>query len=69
MTARDLARRALWSDHPLGDLYAIANGQWIAGSFVPASSWSLRELRAFAEQLPAPIIKNLSGESHVTNLR
>lgn len=61
MTAADLARHALWSDHhPLGHLYAIAHGQWIGGAFVPAGAWSLRELRQFAEQLPVQVIRNLS---------
>ena len=64
MTAADLARRALWSDHPLTHLYALAHGQWIGGEFVPCGRWSLRELREFAEQLPAPVIRNLSGETH-----
>ena len=63
MTASELARRALWSDHPLCALYAIANGQWIAGAFIPAGRWSLRDLREFAETLPAPIINRLAGES------
>ena len=60
MTARDLAREALWSDHPLCALYAIAHGQWIGGTFYPAGAWSIRELREFAEQLSAPIIDRLA---------
>lgn len=60
MTARDLARRALWSEHPLCLIYALANGQWIGGRFVPCGSWSLRELAAFAERLPADVVRNLA---------
>jgi len=63
MTARDLARRAFWSQHPLCDLYAIANGRWRNGRYEPASSWSLRDLIAFAEQLPKPIIEKIGETS------
>ncbi|MBN8957634.1 MAG: hypothetical protein J0H17_13855 [Rhizobiales bacterium] len=61
MTGRDLARHAFWSEHPLCDLYAVANGVWIAGKFRPATKWSLRELIAFAETLPPTIINQISG--------
>lgn len=62
MTARDLARRAFWSDHPLTALYSIAHGRWDGARFVPAESWSLRQLIAFAEPLPAPIVSRMAGE-------
>jgi hypothetical protein len=61
MTARDVARQAFWSLHPLCDLYAIANGVWIDGQFCPATSWSLRELIAFAETLPASVLNRVAG--------
>jgi hypothetical protein len=60
--ARALARRALWSDHPLGLLYAIAHGHWSADGFQICPSWSLRELIAFAEALPPDVIARLTRE-------
>lgn len=65
MTARDLACRALWTEHPLCSLFAIASGTWRDGAFEPARSWSLRQLIAFAEQLPPQVISNLSETDHV----
>lgn len=62
MTRVDLACRALWTEHPLCALYSIANGEWRDGSFHPATSWSLRQLIAFAEMLPEPIVDRLGGE-------
>jgi len=56
---RTLAVRAFWSDHPLCALYEIAHGQWVDGRFQPAAAFSLRDLIAFAEALPAPIIERL----------
>lgn len=62
MTARDVARKAFWSErHPLAHLYAIANGQWIEGEFRPVTQWSLRELIAFTEQLPPSIVARVGG--------
>lgn len=66
MSPADLARRAFWSEHPLGTLYAIAHGQWFGDRFVPCSRWSIKELRNFAAQLPPDVIRNLSGENHAT---
>ncbi len=62
MSPRDLAHRALWTEHPLTKLYAIANGRWIGDRFEPAQSWSIKQLIAFAEQLPADIIERIGGE-------
>lgn len=62
MTARELARNAFWSQHPLCDLYAIANGAWRAGRFIPAGAWSLQQLIAFAETLPGDVIARLSNQ-------
>lgn len=61
MTRKDLAIRSLWSDHPLCQLFALANGEWINGQFIPATSWSVRELIAFAELLPEQIISRIEG--------
>ncbi len=63
MTARDLAHRAFWTEHPLTQLYAIANGRWTEHGFEPARSWSIKQLIAFAEQLPQPVIENIGGHS------
>lgn len=63
MSPRDLAYRAFWSTHPLCDLFVIANGQWIGRQFVPASSFSLRQLIEFTEQLPPHVITNLNDLS------
>jgi hypothetical protein len=57
----DLAVRALWSDHPLCQLYALAHGGWAEGVYRPAASWSLRQLIAFAESLPEQTFARLSG--------
>lgn len=59
MTARELARQAFWSDHPLCRLFELANGEWRDGVFVPAKAWSLRELINFAESLPRQVVERL----------
>jgi hypothetical protein len=61
MSPRDLACRALWTDHPLCQLYAIANGRWIGGRFEPARSWSIKQLTAFAASLPDAVRDRIAG--------
>jgi hypothetical protein len=62
MTARELARRAFWSEHhPLSQMMGIAQGRWVNGEWRPAEQWSLRELIKFAESLPATIVDRLEG--------
>jgi hypothetical protein len=63
MTAKELALKALWTEHPLTQLFAIANGRWIGGRFEPAQSWSIKQLVAFAERLPGDIIERLGARS------
>ena len=53
MTARDLACKAFWSDHPLCRIYMLAHD---------VQSFSLRQLIRFAETLPPQIIESLSEE-------
>lgn len=58
---RDLACEALWSDtHPLSQLFAIANGRWIGDRFEPARAWSIKQLIAFTESLPQPIVDRIA---------
>lgn len=54
MTPRDLACLSLWSDKPLVRLYQERTGQ---------SSFSVKQLIAFAESLPATLIEKMWGES------
>lgn len=53
MTARDLACRSLWSDKPLVQLFIAQTGQ---------SSFSVKQLIAFAENLPAALIEKMWGD-------
>ncbi len=62
MTARDLAHRAFWTNHPLCQLYALAHGHWRSGEYIPAWQWSIRQLITFAEKLPPEIIDSLADE-------
>ena len=64
---RELALKAFWSNHPLCDLYATANGYWLDGQYHRARSWSLRQLINFAEALPANIIATLAGTSEASH--
>lgn len=61
MTRRELALDSFWTDRPLCQLYALANGEWCDGQFIPARSWSVRDLIAFAEILPEQIISRIDG--------
>lgn len=61
--AKDLAFTAFWTEHPLSRLYAMVNGDWRDGVYVPASSWSIKQLIAFAEKLPAPMIELIGAPS------
>jgi hypothetical protein len=61
MSPRDLAHIALWTEHPLCHLFAIANGRWIGGRFEPARSWSIKQLIAFAATLPDDMRERLAG--------
>lgn len=55
MTARDLAARAFWSDHPLCRIYMLAHD---------VRQFSLSQLIRFAETLPQHVIESLSeGDS------
>ena len=63
MSRADLASRAFWTDHPLCRMYAIARGSWAGNRFEPATSWSFRELREFAEELPERTFLVLAGGS------
>lgn len=54
MTARDLACRSMWSEKPLVRLYQERTGQ---------SSFSVKQLIAFAETLPATMIEKMWGET------
>jgi hypothetical protein len=58
--ARDLAARALWSDHPLTRLTALAYGQWAGVGWVPSHVISIRQLIAIAESLPPDVLANLA---------
>jgi len=62
MTARELARRAFWSEHSLCAIYMLAHGHWDASTFQPTNTFSLRQLIAFAESLPQHVIDALSDE-------
>lgn len=59
--ARELAIRALWTEHPLCELYAAVHGDWTGdgASYQPATSWSVKQLIAFAETLPPQLIAAL----------
>jgi hypothetical protein len=62
MSPRELALSAFWSEHPLCWLYSIANGEWRDGQFHPATSWTVKQLIAFAETLPEPIITRIDKD-------
>lgn len=63
MSPRQLAHRAMWTDHPLSQLYALCNGEWRDGYFAPATSWSIKQLVDFAETLPPTIIERLGARA------
>jgi hypothetical protein len=63
MTARDLAHRAFWTEHPLCQLYALAHGHWQGRDYVPTGQWSIRQLITFAETLPQHVIEALAGDA------
>ena len=54
MSARDLACKAFWSEHPLCKLYMLLHD---------VRQFSLRQLIAFAETLPEHVIESLSEEN------
>ena len=54
MTARDLACRSMWSDKPLVQMFIAQTGK---------SSFSVKQLIAFAETLPASLIEKMWGET------
>jgi hypothetical protein len=51
MSARDLAHRAFWTDHPLCQLYMQLHD---------VQQFSVRQLIRFAESLPQHVIDSLS---------